>query len=259
MEAAGATSSRLARSASLSAARPHHRSRVARFPPSPQLTSLSAAAASPRALPLRRTRSDAELAYVARSAAAVVLRHAPIPAILEADEEERDSKAPAGVDGAGRNGGGRGGGGGGGGGQGQGSGCDMGEYYRRVLRVDPGNPLLLRNYGKYLHEVERDLSGAEGCYARALLACPGDADLLSLYGRVIWEARQEKDRAADYFERAVQAAPDDCYVLGSYASFLWDAEDDDEEEVGTRAADVKEETTSTVVASCDSPSLMPAC
>jgi len=47
-------------------------------------------------------------------------------------------------------------------------------------------------------------------------------------------------------------------VLGSYASFLWDA-DDDEEEVGTRAADVKEETTSTVVASCDSPSLMPAC
>lgn len=213
MEAAGATSSRLARSASLSAARPRpHRSRTAtaRFPSSPQLTPLSAAA-SPRALPLRRTRSDAELAYVARSA--VLLRHVPI---FEADEEERqqdldDSKAPAGLDGAGagRNGGSHGGRGGGGGGQGQGSGCDMGEYYRRVLRVDPGNPLLLRNYGKYLHEVEGDLSGAEGCYARALLACPGDADLLSLYGRVIWEARQEKDRAADYFERAVQAAPDD--------------------------------------------------
>jgi hypothetical protein len=214
MEAAGATSARLARSASLSAARTHHRSRTARFPPSPQLAPLSAAA-SPRALPLRRARSDAELAYSARSA--VLLRHAPIPAILEAaDEEERqhddDSKAPAGLDGAGagRNGSsGSGGRGGGGGGQGQGSGCDMGEYYRRVLRVDPGNPLLLRNYGKYLHEVERDLAGAEGCYARALLACPGDADLLSLYGRVIWEARQEKDRAADYFQRAVQAAPDD--------------------------------------------------
>ncbi|CAD6212181.1 unnamed protein product [Miscanthus lutarioriparius] len=267
MEAARATSSRLARSASLSAARPHHRSRAARFPPSPQLTPLSAAA-SPRALPLHRTRSDAELAYYARSAV-VVLRHAPIPTILEADADEEgrqqqdDSKAPAGLAdgaGAGRNGRGSGGRGGGGGGQGQGSGCDMGEYYRRVLRVDPGNPLLLRNYGKYLHEVEGDLAGAEGCYARALLACPGDADLLSLYGRVIWEARQEKDRAADYFERAVQAAPDDCYVLGSYASFLWDVDDDDDdEEAGTRAVDVKEETTSMVVASCDSSALVPAC
>lgn len=247
MEATAAT---LSRSASLSAGRPH-RSRTARFPPPPpHLTPLSAAA-SPRGLPLRRARSDAEVAYFARSA--VLVRHAPIPAIIVADEEERqddNSKAPAGLDGAGagRNGsshrGGSGGRGGGGGG------CDMGEYYRRVLRVDPGNPLLLRNYGKYLHEVERDLAGAEGCYARALLACPGDADLLSLYGRVIWEARQEKDRAAAYFERAVQAAPDDCYVLGSYASFLWDAEDDDEE-TGTPAVDV--------VASCDSPALVPAC
>ncbi|XP_066387313.1 uncharacterized protein [Miscanthus floridulus] len=261
MEAAGATSARLAHSASLSAARPHLRSRTARFPPSPQLTPLSAAASPRAALSLRRARSDAELAYFARSAV-VLRRHAPIPAILEAaDEEERQqqdgsSKAPAGLaDGGGGGSGGRGGGGGGG----QGSGCDMGEYYRRVLRVDPGNSLLLRNYSKYLHEVGRDLAGAEGCYARALLACPGDADLLSLYGRVIWEARQEKDRAADYFERAVQAAPDDCYVLGSYASFLWDAEDDDDEEVGTRAADVKEGTTSTVVASCDSPALVPAC
>ena len=209
MEAATATSSpRLTRFASLSAARLRG-SRAARFPPS-----------SPCALlPLRRAMSDADLASFARSA--VLLRHAAIPAILEADEEEdAGSRAPAGLDrlldaaGAGRNGvgGGQGGGGRGGasgGSGGQGSGCDMGEYFRRVLLLDPANPLLLRNYGKYLHEVEGDLAGAEGCYARALLACPGDADLLSLYARVIWEARQEKDRAEAYFERAVQAAPDD--------------------------------------------------
>ncbi|CAL4923999.1 unnamed protein product [Urochloa decumbens] len=264
MEAATATSPRLARSASLSANR-LRRSRTARFPPSPHLCPLSSP--SPRSLlPLRRARSASDVASFSRSA--VLLRHAPIPAILEADEEEScDNKAAAGLDGTGAGGrspgGGNGGGRGGGGGS-QGSGCDMGEYYRRVLLLDPGNPLLLRNYGKYLHEVEGDLAGAEGCYARALLACPGDADLLSLYGRVIWEARQEKDRAEAYFERAVQAAPDDCYVLGSYASFLWDAEEeeDDEDEAATApAADLKEEIMSAVVgaASCDSPALVPAC
>jgi hypothetical protein len=222
MEAAAATSPRLTRSTSLSTDR-LRRSRTARFPPSPHLcplSSSSAAAASPRALlPLRRARSDADLASFARSA--VLLRHhAPIPAILEADDEEGheyDSKAPtAGLDrlldvaGAGGDGNNvPGGGAGRGGSGGQGSGCGMGEYYRRVLLLDPENPLLLRNYGRYLHEVEGDLAGAEGCYARALLACPGDADLLSLYGRVIWEASQENERAEAYFERAVQAAPDD--------------------------------------------------
>ncbi|KAG2550282.1 uncharacterized protein LOC120651551 [Panicum virgatum] len=265
MEAATATSSpRLTRSASLSAARLRG-SRAARFPPSsPQLCPPLSAAASPRALlPLRRAMSDADLASFARSA--VLLRHAAIPAILEADEEEdAGSRAPAGLDrlldaaGAGRNGvgGGQGGGGASGGSGGQGSGCDMGEYYRRVLLLDPANPLLLRNYGKYLHEVEGDLAGAEGCYARALLECPGDADLLSLYARVIWEARQEKDRAEAYFERAVQAAPDDCYVLGSYASFLWDAEEDDDE---AAPAATTPAAVAAPAAPCDSPALVPAC
>jgi tetratricopeptide (TPR) repeat protein len=85
----------------------------------------------------------------------------------------------------------------------------MGEYYHRVLLLDPENPLLPRNYGKYLNKVEGDLASAEGCYVRALLACPIDADLLSLYDRVIWEASQEKEHAQAYFERVVQAAPDD--------------------------------------------------
>ncbi|WVZ57774.1 hypothetical protein U9M48_008117 [Paspalum notatum var. saurae] len=241
-----ATSTRLTRSVSLSAAR-LRRSGTARFPPS---TSPRAAPA----LPLRRARSDAALA----ARPAVLLRGAAIPAILEVDERETrsegDGKAPAGVlDGAGAGAGGSGnspGGGRGGRGGGQGSGCGMGEYYRRVLRVDPGNPLLLRNYGAYLHDVERDLGGAEACYARALLACPGDADLLSRYARVIWEARQEKDRAEAYFERAVEAAPDDCYVLGSYASFLWDAEEDDDGEADE----------ATAPASCGSTALaVPAC
>lgn len=191
MEAA----STLTRSLSLSP-----RPRTARFP-SPTHCPFSSSA-SPRAAPLRRARSDL-------AASAVLLRPSPIPPVLESPFEEHEDLDGAG---AGRNGGAGGHGGRGGGAGGSGSGCGMGEYYRRVLRVDPGNPLLLRNYGTYLHDVERDLAGAEACYARALLASPADADLLSLYARVIWEARQEKERAEGYFERAVQAAPDDWYV-----------------------------------------------
>lgn len=49
-------------------------------------------------------------------------------------------------------------------------------------------------------------------------------------------------------------------MLGSYASFLWDAEEDEDVgEVATPAAAVVKEETSTVVASCDSPALVPAC
>uniref|UniRef100_A0A0E0MB58 Uncharacterized protein n=1 Tax=Oryza punctata TaxID=4537 RepID=A0A0E0MB58_ORYPU len=215
-----ATGTRLTRSASLS--------------PRPR-RSRTALCVSPRSMhqqqtssTLRRATSDAD---IARSAPAM----SPLPLLRDILEEDVV------VDGAGRGKGnddktsGRGGGRGGGG--------HMGEYYRRVLRVEPENPLLLRNYGRYLQEVEGDLGGAEECYARALLASPDDGDLLSLYGQVVWEATQDKERAAVYLERAVQAAPDDCYVLGSYASFLWDAEEDEDEAYGSPS----------------SPPLVPAC
>ncbi|KAG1354266.1 hypothetical protein COCNU_07G003780 [Cocos nucifera] len=32
----------------------------------------------------------------------------------------------------------------------------IGDYYQEMLRADPGNPLLLRNYGRFLHEVRKD-------------------------------------------------------------------------------------------------------
>ncbi|CAM0956039.1 unnamed protein product [Alopecurus aequalis] len=197
---------------------------------------------APRVLPLRRARSDADLlgpvaAAAAGSPASVLLR-SPRPRTLQVGDDDAPMEdCFDGSGGKGNNGSGRGGGNGGGGGSGSQS-AGMGEHYRRVLRLEPDNPLLLRNYGKYMHEVERDLAGAEEYYGRALLACPGDADLLSLYGRVLWEADQDKDRADGYFQRAVQAAPDDC--------FLWDAEEDDDEEATTAVA-------------CGSPALVPAC
>ncbi|KAK8650319.1 hypothetical protein V6N13_139964 [Hibiscus sabdariffa] len=106
----------------------------------------------------------------------------------------------------------------------------IGDYYREMLKLNPGDSLLLRNYGKFLHEVEKDMDGAEEYYGRAILASPGDGEVLSLYGKLIWERHGDESRAKSYFDRAVTASPDDCMVLGSYAHFLWDAEEDDDDD-----------------------------
>lgn len=44
-------------------------------------------------------------------------------------------------------------------GKGDGAGDDnrrIAEYYQQMLQADPSNPLLLRNYGKFLHEVSEN-------------------------------------------------------------------------------------------------------
>ncbi|KAL5224491.1 hypothetical protein ABZP36_011130 [Zizania latifolia] len=128
------------------------------------------------------------------------------------------------------------GGGGGGrkvcGGGGQGGDSDSRRaadaYYRRMIRADPDNSLLLGNYARFLKEVEGDVARAQEYCERAIVANPGDGEALALYAGLVWETSRDADRADAYYTRAVQAAPDDCYVLGSYAGFLWDAEEDDE-------------------------------
>lgn len=121
--------------------------------------------------------------------------------------------------------------GGGGGSGGGGGGGEIGEYYKEMLKVDPENPLLLRNYGKFLQEIEGDVEGAEECYGRAILVSPGDGEVLSLYGKLMWEVHSDDERAEVYYKRAVEASPDDSYVLGSYAHFLWNAEEESSEPV----------------------------
>ncbi|KAL7609993.1 uncharacterized protein LOC111884184 [Lactuca sativa] len=112
----------------------------------------------------------------------------------------------------------------------------IGEYYLQMLKSNPNDPLILRNYGKYLHEVEGDSVKAEEYYGRAILASPGDGELLSLYGKLIWDTEKDGERAKSYFDQAVSASPDDCMVMGSYAQFMWEAEEDedDEEESGSK-------------------------
>lgn len=117
-------------------------------------------------------------------------------------------------------------------------------YYQSMLEANPGNPLLLSNYAKFLHEVQHDMAKAEEYYGRAILASPGDAEVLSLYAKFTWETQNDGARAESYFDRAVKAAPDDCYVLSSYAHFLWNSEEEEEEEENYGHADMQSVTAS---------------
>lgn len=112
----------------------------------------------------------------------------------------------------------------------------IGDHYQEMLKSSPGDSLLLRNYGKYLHEVEGDAARAEEYYGRAILASPGDGDVLSLYGKLIWETQRDEGRAKSYFDQAVLASPDDSTVLGSYARFLWESEEEEDDDDGAEEA-----------------------
>ncbi|KAK7284155.1 hypothetical protein RJT34_18896 [Clitoria ternatea] len=102
------------------------------------------------------------------------------------------------------------------------------EYYKKMVKENPGNPLFLRNYANFLYQCKEDREGAEEYYSRAILADPNDGEVLSQYGKLVWELHHDQERASSYFERAAQASPEDSHVHAAYASFLWDTEEDEE-------------------------------
>ncbi|XP_009767922.1 uncharacterized protein [Nicotiana sylvestris] len=104
------------------------------------------------------------------------------------------------------------------------------EYYRRMIKENPHNPLLLRNYAQFLCQNKGDLLGAEEYYSRAILADPTDGETISHYAILIWQLYRDKSKASSYFKRAVQASPENSDVLAAYARFLWETEEDEDEE-----------------------------
>ncbi|TKY62312.1 hypothetical protein E2542_SST12168 [Spatholobus suberectus] len=109
-----------------------------------------------------------------------------------------------------------------------GDGHGVEEYYKKMVKENPGNSLFLRNYANFLYQCKQDREGAEEYYSRAILADPNDGEVLSQYGKLVWELHHDQERATSYFERAVQASPEDSHVHAAYASFLWDTEEDED-------------------------------
>lgn len=107
------------------------------------------------------------------------------------------------------------------------------EYYMRMIKENPHNPELLRNYAQFLSQSKGDLQGAEEYYSRAILADPTDGETISHYAILTWQLHRDKHKASSYFKRAVQASPEDSDVLAAYARFLWQtAEEDEDKEEG---------------------------
>ncbi|XP_022157972.1 uncharacterized protein LOC111024569 [Momordica charantia] len=107
---------------------------------------------------------------------------------------------------------------------------DTEEYYKKMLKENPTDLLLLKNYAQFLCKPKVDLRGAEEYYSRAVQADLVDGEVLSEYAKLVWELHHDYQKASNYFERAVEASPTDSHVLGAYASFLWETDEYEEED-----------------------------
>ncbi|GAB2233016.1 hypothetical protein Droror1_Dr00002229 [Drosera rotundifolia] len=99
--------------------------------------------------------------------------------------------------------------------------------YQMSLAQEPGNPLLLSNYAKFLYLVARDYDRAEECFDRAVQSDQGDAETLSQYATFLWLIRKDIWRAEGRYQQAMAAEPDNPYHASKYANFLWSTGGDD--------------------------------
>ncbi|KAF5738464.1 hypothetical protein HS088_TW13G01363 [Tripterygium wilfordii] len=93
--------------------------------------------------------------------------------------------------------------------------------YQMSVAEEPNNPLLLTNYGQFLHLVAHDHDRAEECFKRAILLEPPDADALSLYADFLWVVRKDLCAAEERYQQAIEADPNSPHYISKYAYFLW--------------------------------------
>lgn len=106
---------------------------------------------------------------------------------------------------------------------------DLEDYYRKMIEQNPNNPLVLRNYARFLYKEKGDFQGAEEYYTRSIVADPDDGEIMLEYATLVWELHRNHDKALACFEQAVQVTPENSDVLAAYARFLWEAVEEEED------------------------------
>ncbi|KAL1148398.1 hypothetical protein V6Z11_A10G123500 [Gossypium hirsutum] len=105
---------------------------------------------------------------------------------------------------------------------------DIEDYHTRMVQENPGNPSVLSNYARFLHQSKGDVEGAKEYYLQAIQGDPRNGETMSQYAKLIWDSHRDHDKASHYFEQAVEANPENSNILAAYASFLWETEEDED-------------------------------
>lgn len=105
---------------------------------------------------------------------------------------------------------------------------DIEYYHTKMVQENPGNPSVLSNYARFLHQSKGDVEGAKEYYLQAIQGDPRNGETMSQYAKLIWDSHRDHDKASHYFELAVEANPENSNILAAYASFLWETEEDED-------------------------------
>ncbi|KAG8480995.1 hypothetical protein CXB51_025636 [Gossypium anomalum] len=102
---------------------------------------------------------------------------------------------------------------------------DIEDYHTRMVQENPGNPSVLSNYARFLHQVLKEMLKEP----RNTICKPyKEWETMSHYAKLIWDSHRDHDKASHYFELAVEANPENSNILAAYASFLWETEEDED-------------------------------
>jgi tetratricopeptide (TPR) repeat protein len=93
------------------------------------------------------------------------------------------------------------------------------DYYEVQLREKPNDANTHCNYGAFLHDKKKDVSGAERAYRKALEIDSTHVNALGNLANVMWETGNH-DQAEDMYRRALTIGPGHENVTWNYARFL---------------------------------------
>jgi tetratricopeptide (TPR) repeat protein len=98
------------------------------------------------------------------------------------------------------------------------------EAYEKVLKIEPGNLLVLNNYAYYLSLRNENLERAEQMAKTAVEMEPANSSYLDTYGWVLFKMGKYEE-AKTWIEKAIAAGEESAVVLEHYGDVMWKLDD----------------------------------